>query len=94
MEINYNNDYVQALDELEFLRTCTILLPISVIKVRNFRRDGKEREANALEYWMKTCEKDWHYRDPKGEQSLSEFAHDELGRCMSSWKEQSEGKSR
>lgn len=98
-EIDYNGDYSRGLDELEWLRKHTMLFPIAVIKINNLRKRGKEREANVLEYeerfksFMKTREKEWHYRDPSGEQSLRQFAHDELDRFMFTAKEQ-EGRSR
>jgi len=88
MEIDYHSDYARGLDELEWLRKHTLLLPLSAVRVNNLRKSGKEREANVLEYeqrfkfFMKTRENEWHYRDPKGEQSLREFSHDELGRFM------------
>lgn len=98
MEIDYNSDYAQALDELEWLRSHTLLFPIAALEVNKLRRSGKEREANALEYeqrfnfFMKLRNKEWHYRDPHGEQSLREFSHDELGRFMFAAKEQGKGR--
>ena len=97
-EIDYNDDYERGLEELECLRKHTILLPITSIKVNNLRKAGKEREGNALEYdarfksFMKRCEREWHYRDPRGEQSLTQFAHDALGRTMCEEKKQGRGR--
>ena len=97
-EIDYNNDYARGLEELECLRKHTIMLPIAMIKVNNLRSAGKERQANVLEYearfkfYMKKCEKEWHYKDPRGEQSLTQFAHDELGRLVASEREQGRGR--
>ncbi len=99
MEIDYNG-YDIGLSELEYLRKVTMLSPIAAIKINGLRRDGKERQANALEYerrfkfYMKLCEKDWHYYDRNAEQSLSQFAHDVLGRAYYAWKESSQERGR
>lgn len=100
MEIDYHSDYVRGLEELDWLRKHTILLPLTAVKINNLRKNYKEREASELEYeqrfkfFMKRCEKEWHYRDPRGEQSLSQFAHDELGRYIFGEKEKEAGRSR
>ncbi len=97
-EIDYNGDYARGLEELECLRKHTIMFPIAMVKVSNLRKAGKERQANALEYdvrfkfYMKKCEKEWHYRDLRGEQSLTQFAHDELERLMLDEREQGRGR--
>ena len=99
-EIDYYGDYVRGLDELEYLRKHTILLPISIVRVGNLRMSGKEREANVLEYeqrfkfWMKACEKDWNNYFPNGEQSLNDFAHEELGKRIQNENEEEKGRSR
>lgn len=100
MEINYNG-YERGIEELAYMRMRHIpISPVAAIKVNSLRREGKHYQANALEYekrfgfYMKMCEKDWHYYDPRGEQSLSQYAHDSLGQAYFSWKEQEQGRGR
>ena len=46
MEIDYHSDYVRGLEELDWLRKHTILLPLTAVKVNNMRKNHMDIEAS------------------------------------------------